>query len=99
MNIWSAVKTLTGVYSIPIRREDLEFLFYDDIMQLGHAQNGADFPTLFHNNSPEGSGTMRYAVQLCISAVYQWCAVNSGSARSGKYVGSLVCAYIPWVGK
>ena len=24
------------VYSVPIRREDLEFLFYDDIMQLGH---------------------------------------------------------------
>ena len=24
------------VYSSPIRREDLEFLFYDDIMQLGH---------------------------------------------------------------
>lgn len=36
---------------------------------------------------------MRYAVQLCISAVYQWCAVNSGSARSGKCVGSLVTVH------
>ena len=48
---------------------------------------------LFHNNSPEGSGAERYSVQPCISAVYQWCAVNPGSARSGKCVGCLVVVY------
>ena len=33
---------------------------------------------------------MRYSVQPCISAVYQWCAVNPGSVRSGKCVGGFV---------
>lgn len=56
----------------------------------GIAQNCADFPTLFYNNSLEGSGAMRYPVQPCISAVYQWCAVNPGSVRTGKCVGGFV---------
>ena len=63
------------------------------VCSYGITQNGADFPTLFHNNSLEGSGAVRYSVKPCISAVYQWCAVNPGSARSGKCVGGLVMVY------